>query len=84
MTILTIRVELAILESALHPLDIDVVGEYIEEVDSAIPVGTAVGIALDRFHSSVPIKTFDDFSIHVFDQGVEVFEASDYISYSAT
>lgn len=40
----------------LHELDDNVAGEYCYEIDPE-------EVALDRFHSTVPIKVLDDFII---------------------
>lgn len=71
----------ALLDGQPHELDKDVPGVYRialpkDEKDIA-------GTALDIFHNTIPIKCLDNFTFRVIDaQGIEIFEAEDYESYS--
>ena len=47
----------------LHALDEDVAGTYYCQVDSSLLGVVQCEAALDRFHSTVPIKVLDDFCI---------------------
>ena len=54
-------VEIYVTGEFSNPVDSDVVGVYIMEVDPTVSKEKFADVALDAFHASVPISTMEDF-----------------------
>ncbi len=81
-SMLVVEVHAQAIAHDIHEMDKHVSGVY----HIALPLtldNVSAGAALDVFHSSVPVKSLEDFSFTVFDRsGQELTEPDDYESYS--
>lgn len=60
--------------------DAEVAGVYVLEIDPSVPTSMIAGYALDAFHSTVPVKSLDDFEFTVVMNGVVLQEAPDHVN----
>ena len=56
----------------LHPNDAEITGEYPVTLAGDVTPEQVADVALDVFHSEVPVKVLEDFTFTVLFNGVEV------------
>jgi hypothetical protein len=69
---------------SLNEDDLSVSGEYLIEVPSNISDSVAASIALDVFHSNVPVRNLDDFEFEVYKNYLPISQASNWVDYSGS
>ncbi len=65
-----------------HPLDQDLVGQYLFKVEDHLPQGMQACAVLDAFHESIPVKVLDDFSFGVYTQDGVALEDNEPSTYT--
>lgn len=66
MRIAILKVTPKVQSTALNANDVDVEGEYQITLNESVEGTKIVDVALDVFHSNIPVKVIDDFSYTVF------------------
>ncbi|ELP6118999.1 TPA: hypothetical protein I7730_16215 [Vibrio vulnificus] len=75
--IVTITLTPNVAQSELHSNDQELANEYRVEVNSDVKKELIANVALDVFHTNVPIKHLDDFNFIVRDaDGIEIEESA--------
>ncbi|MEI2419701.1 hypothetical protein V6O07_05460, partial [Arthrospira platensis SPKY2] len=63
--------------SRLHPADVGIEGRYKVPVPADLEDGVAGAVALDAFHSAVPVSELESFDIAVLTEAGTAIECSD-------